>query len=159
MRPDLPDLPRLLAGHDAVVVGGRDAALRPACGLAAGVTFGGEPGRVTAYLPEATSADLLACLEENGRIAVVFEEILSHHTIQLKGEVVEMRPASEEERPAVEQALEGFFRQVEAIGGAPGVVRRRRRWPCRAVTFAVTDVFEQTPGPRAGNPFVAAGTP
>lgn len=146
-------------GHDAVIVGGRDAALRPACALAAGVTFGDEPGSVTAYLPEATSADLLAGFAENGHIAVVFEEITSHHTLQLKGRVVAMRPATEDERPLVEKAVEGFFRQVEAIGAAPGVLRRRRRWPCRAVTFAVTDVFEQTPGPRAGNPLVAAGGP
>ncbi len=159
MKPALPDLPRLLAGHDAVVVGARDAALRPACALAAGVAFSDEPGRVTAFLPEATSEAVLACLGENGQIAVVFEEILSHHTIQLKGRVVAMRPAAEDERAVVEKAVEGFFRQVEAVGGAPGVVRRRRRWPCRAVTFEVSDVFEQTPGPRAGNPFVASEAP
>jgi hypothetical protein len=150
----LDNLPRILAGHDAVVVGTRDAALRPACSMAVGVVFRGE-GRVTVYLSEATGAETLANLEANGAIAVVFEEILSHHTVQVKGRVLETRPAVESERALVERSIAGFFRQVEAVGAAPGVVRKRRRWPCRAVTFEVTDVFEQTPGPKAGTPFAA----
>jgi hypothetical protein len=155
VRTDL-DLPRILAGHDAVVVGTRDAALRPACAMASGVAFP-EEGRVAVYVSEDAGAETLANLEANGAIAVVFEEILSHHTVQVKGRVLEIRPAAESERELVERSIAGFFRQVEAVGAAPGVVRRRRRWPCRVVTFEVTDVFEQTPGPKAGTPLVAKG--
>ena len=158
MRTILESLPRILAGHDAVVVGTRDAALRPACAMASGVAFPGD-GRVTVYVTEAAGAETLANLEANGAIAVVFEEILSHHTVQLKGRVLEIRPAAEGERALVERSIAGFFRQVEAVGAAPDVVRKRRRWPCRAVTFEVTDVFEQTPGPKAGTPFAAEGAP
>jgi hypothetical protein len=152
------DLPRLLERHDAIVVGARDESLRPSCTMAVGVGFPGE-GLVTVFLPEATAAGTLANLEANGMIAVVFEEILTHHTIQLKGRVSGIRPASGEERPVVERGIAGFFTQVEAVGGPPGAVRRRRRWPCRAVTFAVSDVFEQTPGPRAGTPLVPGSAP
>ena len=152
MESVLETLPRILAGHDAIVVGTRDAALRPACCLAVGVSFPGE-GRATVYVPEATGPRTFADLEANGMIAAVFEEILTHHTIQLKGRVTEMRPAAEDERALVERTVGGFSAQVEAFGGPPGAVRRRRRWPCRAVTFAVSDVFEQTPGPKAGTPF------
>ncbi|HQQ78162.1 MAG TPA: pyridoxamine 5'-phosphate oxidase family protein [Thermoanaerobaculia bacterium] len=156
MRSILENLPRILAGHDAIAVGTRDAAMRPACSMAVGVAFPGE-GRVTVYVPEATGARTLADLEANGAIAVVFEEIPTHHTVQLKGRVTEIRPAGERERELVERSIGGFFAQVEAVGGPPAVVRRKRRWPCRAVTFAVADVFEQTPGPKAGTPFVADG--
>jgi hypothetical protein len=152
----LEDLPRILERHDAIVVGTRDAAMRPACTLAAGVVFPGA-GRVTVYVSEAAGAETLANLEANGSIAVVFEEILSHNTVQLKGRVTQIRPAAEGERAAIERAMAGFFAQVEAAGGAPGVVRQVRRWPCRAVTFSVVDVFEQTPGPKAGTPFAAGG--
>jgi hypothetical protein len=158
VRSILESLPRILAGHDAVAVGTRDAALRPACALASGVAFPGV-GRVTVYVAEAAGAETLANLEANGAIAVAFEEILSHHTVQVKGRVLEIRPAADGERALVEKSIEGFFRQVEAVGAAPGVVRRRRRWPCRAVTFEVTDVFEQTPGPKAGTPFAAEAVP
>jgi hypothetical protein len=152
----LDSLPRILAGHDAVVVGTRDAALRPACAMASGVAFPGD-GRVTVYLSEDAGAETLVNLEANGAIAVVFEEILSHHTVQVKGRVLEIRPAAERERELVERSIAGFFRQVEAVGASPGVVRKRRRWPCRVVTFEVTDVFEQTPGPKAGTPLIAEG--
>jgi hypothetical protein len=158
VRSILENLPRILAGHDAVVVGTRDAALRPSCAMALGVAFPGG-GRVTVYVSEAAGPETFANLEANGMIAVVFEEILSHHTVQVKGRVLEIRPAEEAERPLVEEAIAGFFRQVEAVGAAPGVVRRVRRWPCRAVTFEVTDVFEQTPGPKAGTPFAAGVAP
>lgn len=156
MRAVLEDLPRILERHDAIVVGTRDAAMRPACALAAGAAFPGT-GRVTVYVSEAAGAETFANLEANGAIAVVFEEILSHNTVQLKGYVTEIRPAAESERAVVEHAMGGFFAQVEAVGGAPGVVRQVRRWPCRAVTFSVVDVFEQTPGPKAGAPFAARG--
>jgi hypothetical protein len=158
VRSILESLPRILAGHDAVVVGTRDAALRPACAMAVGVAFP-EAGRVTVYVTEAAGALTFANLEANGAVAVVFEEILSHHTVQVKGRVLEIRPAAEDERALVERSIAGFFRQVEAVGGAPGVVRRVRRWPCRAVTLEVTDVFEQTPGPKAGTPFAAGAAP
>ncbi len=141
--------------HEAIAVGTRDAALRPACTMAVAVAFPASR-RVTVYVPEATAARTLADLEANGAIAVVFEEILTHHTVQLKGRVDEIRPARDDERELVERSVGGFFAQIEAAGGSPSIVRKRRRWPCRAVTFAVTDVFEQTPGPKAGTPFVQA---
>src|SRR5512140_1087660 len=130
--------------------------MRPACSMAVGVAFPGE-GRVTVYVPEATGKRTLADIEANGMIAVVFEEIPTHHTVQLKGRVTDVRAAGESERELVERSIGGFFAQVEAVGGTPAIVRRKNRWPCRAVTFAVSDVFEQTPGPKAGTPFVAEG--
>lgn len=154
----LESLPRILAGHDAIAVGTRDAALRPACSLAAGIAYPGG-GRMIVYVPEATGARTLADLEANGMIAVVFEEISTHHTIQVKGRVTEIRPAREDEHPLVERSVAGFFAQVEAFGGRPSVVRKKRRWPCRAVAFTVSDVFEQTPGPKAGTPFDAGSRP
>lgn len=158
MTPVVERLPRILAGHDAIAVGTRDAALRPSCSLAVGVAFPGD-GRVTVFVPEATGEKTLRDLEANGMIAVVFEEIATHHTIQVKGRVTEIRPAADGERTLVERSVAGFFAQVEAHGGLPSVVRKRRRWPCRAVTFAVSDVFEQTPGPKAGTPLDAGGRP
>lgn len=152
------ELPRILEGHDAIAVGTRDAGLRPWVSLAAGVSFAAGDGLMTVFVPEATSEETLANLEANGVIAVVFEHVPSHHTVQVKGRVTEIRPAVEVERSLVERSMASFFAQVEAGGGAPNVVRKKRRWPCRAVTFAIGDVFEQTPGPRAGTPFVVAGT-
>jgi hypothetical protein len=153
------DLPRILERHDAIAVGTRDADLRPAVTMAVGVTFDCERKRVTVFVPEATSGDVLRNFEANGEVAAVFEEVLTHHAVQLKGKVVEMRPAADAERAAVERCAEGFFTQVEAVGAPSSMVRRKRIWPCHAITFEVRDVFEQTPGPKAGQPLVEPPAP
>jgi hypothetical protein len=149
------DLPRILERHDAIAVGTSDAELRPASTMAVGVAFDCEKKRVTVFVPEATSEDVLRNLRASGEVAAVFEEISTHHTVQLKGRVVELRPAADAERATVERCIEGFFTQVETVGALSSMVRRKRIWPCHAITFEVRDVFEQTPGPKAGQPLVA----
>lgn len=158
MNPVTRDLPRILERHDAIAVATRDGELRPASTMAVGVAFDCEKKRVTVFVPEATSADVILNLYANGELAAVFEEILTHHTVQLKGKAVEIRPARESERATVERCIEGFFTQVESVGALSSMVRRKRIWPCHAITFEVRDVFEQTPGPKAGEPFVAAAS-
>jgi hypothetical protein len=145
------DLPRILESLSAIAVGTRDDGLVPACTLAAGAQAS-EDGRVTIYIPEAIGTAIFANVAANGAVAVVLEHIPTHRSVQVKGRCVEMRVAREDERDIVEKSQAAFFDVVELIG-APSAVRRRRRWPCRAITIEVTDVFEQTPGPRAGAPY------
>lgn len=147
----LRDLPHILEGLSAIVVGTRDDALVPACVLGAGVAA--DPsGRVTIFVPEVTGGETFANVARNGRVSVTLEHIPTHRTVQIKGRCLEMRPAVEAERPIVDRIQEAFLADVEAIG-APGDARRRRRWPCRAITFEVAEIYEQTPGPHAGFPF------
>lgn len=153
------DLGALVERLVAVHVGTRDAGLVPDEVMAAAALFDAEQRRLTVYLPVATSATSLANLRENGAIAVVLSQPLTHRTVQLKGRVEEIRPAREEERESVERHAAGFDAEVEAIGLPPAVVKRRTRWPCHAVTFVVAEAYEQTPGPRAGEPIEGGGAP
>ena len=151
------ELPRILEGLTAIAVGTRDAALRPACVQAVGLTA--EPtGRLTVFVPEATGERTFVNLAANGAVAVVAEKILTHRTVQVKGRCVEMRPAREAEREIVERCMGAFFDDAVVAGAPRGILQRKNRWPCRAVTLEVAEVYEQTPGPRAGEPFVAGGT-
>jgi len=147
------DLPRILEGLNAIGIGTRDQELVPATTLAAGVHADGE-GHLTVYVPEVTGARIFANVAANGAVAVVLEYIPTHRTVQVKGTCLEMREAREDERETVERIQGAFFDDVMMIG-APSDVRRRLRWPCRAITIDVTEVYEQTPGPRAGLPFGA----
>lgn len=149
------NLASLLEGLVAVHVATRDAALVPDEVMGAAALLEPDGRRLTVYLPVATSATSLANLRENGAIAVVLSEPLTHRTLQLKGRAGSIRPAREDEREAVERRAAGFDAQVVAIGLPPGAVRRRTRWPCHAVTFEVAELYEQTPGPRAGEPLAA----
>lgn len=149
----------LLEGLVAVHVATRDAALVPDEVMAAAALLEPDGRSLTVYLPDATSTTALANLRENGQIAVVLSQPLTHRTVQLKGRAETIRPAREDEREAVERFAAAFDAEVAAIGLPPAALRRRNRWPCTAATFAVREGFEQTPGPRAGEPLVAEGAP
>lgn len=138
----------------AVHVATRDASLVPDEVMGAAALFDARGRRLTVYLPVTTSATSLANLRDNGAIAVVLSQPLTHRTVQLKGRAEEIRPAREDEREAVLAFAAAFDAEVETIGLPPEVVRRRTRWPCHAVTFLVSEAWEQTPGPRAGEPLV-----
>jgi len=144
------DLARLIEGLSAIAIGSRDQELVPACTLAVGAQAD-DAGRLTVYVPDAIGAAIFRNVEANGRVAVVMEHIPTHRTVQVKGRCLEMRPAREDERPIVERSQAQFL-EVVALIGAPAHAARRRRWPCRAITFSVDEVYEQTPGPRAGLP-------
>lgn len=151
------ELPRLLEGLSVIAVGSRDAALVPSCVHAVGLAVDGS-GRITIYIPEDAGTETLRNIGENGAVAVVFEKPITHRTVQVKGRCVAMRPASDADRAAVDGWAERFAEDVIAVGAPIPRARRLRRWPCRAVTLEVTDVFEQSPGPHAGERLSAGGT-
>jgi hypothetical protein len=153
------NLAALLEGLVAVHVATRDTALVPDEVMAAAALPSADGRCLTVYLPVATSETSLANLRENGALAVVLSQPLTHRTVQLKGRAETIRPARDDEREAVERCAAGFDAEVEAIGLPPAVVRRRAKWPCHAVTFVVAEAYEQTPGPRAGEPMVGGGAP
>jgi hypothetical protein len=146
------NLASLLEGLVAVHVATRDASLVPDEVMGAAALLDAEGRRLTVYLPVATSAASLANLRDNGAIAVVLSQPLTHRTVQLKGRAAEIRPARKDEREEVLAFAAAFDAEVETIGLPPAMVRRRTKWPCHAVTFAISEAWEQTPGPRAGEP-------
>jgi len=150
------ELPRVLEGLSVISVGTRDAALAPSTVHAVGVDFEG-PGRMTVYVPEDAGTETLRNIGENGAVAVVFEKPMTHRTVQVKGRCVAMRAADDGDRAAVDGWAERFAGDVIAVGAPIPYARRLRRWPCRAVTLEVTDVFEQSPGPHAGERLTVGG--
>lgn len=151
------DLAPLLAGLVAVHVGTRDAGLRADTVIGAAAILEADGKRLTVFLPVATSETSLENLLENGAIAVVLSQPLTDRTVQLKGRAETIRPAREDEREAALRHAAAFDAEAEAIGLPPAAVRRRAKWPCHAVTFAVAEAYEQTPGARAGEPIPNGG--
>ena len=115
------ELPRLLDGLSAIVVGTRNAELVPACILAVGIAAD-EEGHATVFIPEATGGAVFDNVEANGQIAVVLEHIPTHRTLQLKGTSIEVRPAREDERGVVEKSQAAFFQDVGVIGAPAHVL-------------------------------------
>ena len=143
------DLHEFLTRGLTVLVATRDAGLMPLCSSGSALVVP-SAGRAVVFVPEYDSARTLENLRDNGCIAVVLEQPTTHRGIQLKGRVLEIRPATDAEHTGVMTFMQRAGAEYLSIGIAPSVLERVVFMPCIAIEFEYTDVFEQTPGPGAG---------
>jgi hypothetical protein len=134
----------------SMVVGTRDADLRPEVARAVGLRVEADGAEATVFVPVSTGADTLANLEANGRIALTCSRPADHRTLQLKGGVLEIRAADERDRGDIERYRQDFAEVLGYVGVPPRLTGRVQAWPCHAVRFRVEALFQQTPGPGAG---------
>lgn len=160
MPAQLPaDLVAMMARGVSVIVGSRDAQLRPSLMRAVGsrVEAGGQD--ITVYLNRPQSRQLLQDIAATGHIAVVFSEPSTHRTVQLKATRATVRQAGAEDEPVLAAYLRSMEHEIQQVGFAPRVTRAflAHRLPdVVAVRFTPEQAFDQTPGPRAGAPLGAA---
>lgn len=145
-----PELTELMESGVSILVGTRDAKLRPECVRAVGARIHAGGESLTVYLPEAVALRTLKNLDDNGQVAVTFSRPIDHRTIQVKGTCLGVRPAGEEDRLLQEDYLAALREQLQLVGLPRVVTRRMRWWPSVAVRVSVRELFQQTPGPQAG---------
>lgn len=112
-----------------------------------------EPDRraMTCLIPGPYTDELLTSVEDNGRFAVTIEEIGPHETYQFKGRYLSSRPCDEDDLRLHRQVRDRFGKVVSAtFGFEEEVCRSFVLEPTLAVTFAIEEIFLQTPGPGAG---------
>jgi hypothetical protein len=151
-RPLSEELVELMESGVSIMVGTRDARLRPWCVRAQGAVVGADRRHVTVFLPVATSERAVRDLEDNGRIALTFSRPFDHRTIQLKGRAVRVRAGTPQDRVRQERYRAALCEQLHVVGMSRAATRRLSFWPCHAVDVLVEASFEQTPGPSAGHP-------
>ncbi len=134
----------------SILVGTRDAGLRPACTRAMGAAMDAARAVLTIYLPEPTAARALANLRDNAQIAVTFSRPMTHRSLQIKGICTGVRPSTDADRLVQERYRAGYAEQLQVVGVRRAVSSRLAYWPSVAVDVAIGDVFVQTPGPGAG---------
>ena len=122
----------------------------PVCCRAIALASPDEVATVTVYLPVATSHETIQNLATSKRIAIAATNPIDHCSIQLKGTPLETRLARDDERAFVEKSLGGFAQILDDIGIPSRLTNNASCWPAFAVTVRVEQVFDQTPGPRAG---------
>lgn len=144
------ELAAFLQSGLSMVVGTRDADLRPEVARAVGLRVEAEGAEATVFVPVSTGADTLANLEANGRIALTCSRPADHRTLQLKGAVLEIRAADERDRGDIERYRQELAGVLGYVGVPPRLTGRVQAWPCHAVRFRVEALFQQTPGPDAG---------
>jgi hypothetical protein len=153
------DLPLLSEAHAAFVqrhtsmnVAGRDAHNRPALARGLGIRVAPDRLTLTVYLSTTHSARLLQCLRDCGAIAVAVTRPTTHETLQFKGRVREILPLSDEDRAEMAAYQDSFAAELEPLGYRRDFVRQLLAGSEHgvAVVFEPTAMFDQTPGPKAG---------
>jgi hypothetical protein len=142
-----------LSGGISFLAASRDAQNRPECVRAVGLRV--EPGRqeVTLFLAVATGPRMERNLRENGRIAIMGSQQVTHRSLQIKGQVIALELAGESDRAALVAYLDKFSEILAFIGIPRDVSMRLNNWPAWAVRVRIDELYEQTPGPGAGAPF------
>jgi hypothetical protein len=105
---------------------------------------------VTVYVPMATSRDLVAGLATTKRLSVVTTYPPDHATTQIKGTTTAIRLAADEEHDFLRGRLDAFAEVLHRLGFPLRVTRAVNYWPAFAIDMKVDELFEQTPGPKAG---------
>ena len=138
-------------GGTSVLVGSADAGAVPACCRGIAVSTDATLARATVYVPVATSRDVIANAATTKKLAVMITRVVEHVGVQLKGTVEAIRMAADDEAPFVRRRLQEFAEILDEIGLPRRVFLSVNHWPAFAVEIAVGEVFDQTPGPRAGS--------
>lgn len=150
---DLPDERILHVATDAgtsVLVGSADANAVPACCRGIAVKTDRTLSRAMVYVPVATSRDVIANAATTRKLAIMITRVVEHLGVQMKGSVESIRVADDEEAPFVRQRLNEFADVLDDLGFPRRMFRGVTHWPAFAVEIKVDEVYDQTPGPRAG---------
>jgi hypothetical protein len=142
---------RCLESGTSILVGTVDAGGTPSCCRAVALTSTDDLETVIVYLPVATSHETIQNLATTKRLAITATHPVEHCATQLKGTATEARLAREDEGSMVRARLDALADVLESIGLPRRVTRSFSHWPAFAVNMRVEQVFEQTPGPKAGS--------
>lgn len=137
-------------GGVSVIVATVDADGFPTCCRGIAIATKDDFDTVTIYVPAATAQETVANVATTRRVAVACSHPLSHESIQIKGLTRGVRLAPPEDEAFVRQRLDEFAAVLDEIGLPRRVTRSVAHWPAFAIDISVEQVFDQTPGPKAG---------
>lgn len=147
-----PNLQEWLEGGVSLIVGTVDAEGVPTCCRAFAITTKDDFETVTVYVPAATGQETMANVATTRRMAISCTKPVSHSSIQIKGITRGVKLASPEDEAFVTQRLHDFADVLDVLGLPRKVTHRMAHWPAFAIDVTIEQLFDQTPGPRAGNP-------
>ena len=145
-------LQKFMTGGVSVLVGTVDADGIPSCCRGIAIATRDNFESVTIYIPAATAQETVANVATTRRVAVSCSHPLSHETLQIKGVTRGVRLAPPSDAAFVRTRLDELAGVLDAIGLPRRVTKSIAHWPAFAIDVSVEQVFDQTPGPKAGTP-------
>lgn len=149
---------RFMEGRVSISLGACDAGRLPSVCRALGCRVSPDRMRITLFLSASQGRLLLADVRASGAIAVAFSLPSTHRTLQMKGCDARVLPLVAGDAALVDGYRDGFVRELEPLGYDPLLVRTFLA--CAdddlvAIEFTPAEAYDQTPGPRAGEPLAA----
>jgi hypothetical protein len=149
-----------LQGAVSIIVSSCGPGLRPQLMRAVGCRVAPDLREVTVLINRVQAAQVLADIDTNGRIAVVFSEPSSHRTLQLKAGDAHVVPVGTDDLMLMERYRTLMTAEIAGIGLGGSLVDAMLRCSfteAAALCFIPNAAFQQTPGPQAGAPLAAGG--
>ncbi len=140
------ELVQFLQGGCALIVCTLDADGEPYASRAWGLTVisADEPVRIRLL----ATPDVVT----SGRIAITSTDVPTLHSIQMKGSVVAAEQGNETDALKLVRYTAAFYSDVEASDHVPrDLLDRMTPAEVLALTVQVDELYDQTPGPRAGS--------
>lgn len=138
-------------GAVMTILASRDPGFRPAIGRGVGTRRAAGGHLLDTMVSRAQWPDLLDNLSPGDPLAVTFVAPDDYRTFQIKGILEAITPASDEDRAFTEAYHRDIHRLLTALGVTAGQIGF---WltdvDLYRLRYRPTDVFVQTPGPRAG---------
>jgi hypothetical protein len=111
-----------------------------------------DPGKLTFFISKAFSSTFIANLDISPEITFLGCSIYTFESYQYKGAFESIKTCTPEQIAVQQQYLDAFTDAIAEIGySKTAFYNAYFHQPSYAVTFGITDVFEQTPHKGTGN--------
>jgi hypothetical protein len=142
----------------SVILGTRDTGLKPELVRGWGPRVREDGRRLDICLALGGAEATLENLRANGQLAMTVAHPCTYRSVQIKGRCVAIAEPDHDDLAAVERHRDAFARQSEPVGVSQAFSlafwqRELVRSPVLVrISSAPERIFDQTPGPRAGEP-------
>ncbi|MBT4980521.1 MAG: hypothetical protein HOL51_17165 [Gemmatimonadetes bacterium] len=152
---DLSSFPEALALFDgpiSMVLGSSNVQKRPHFARAQGVRRGEAADEIVVLVPDIMAAPIVHDVQENPNLATTLSHIANFETRQFVGVCTGIAPAGAADLALCDTMLERSSEAVAMFFGEEGANNWKRMVtrPAQAVHIQVCDIYDQTPGDRAG---------
>lgn len=109
--------------------------------------------RITVFASRSASIDVIRCCGETGQVTAVFSMPATHETYQIKGHHPRVEPLTRDDFTLLHRYRIAFSAQIASFGYPPQMADALFDFPAEdmvAISFEAHSIFDQTPGPRAG---------
>ncbi len=136
----------------AIMLGTRNNELQPIAERAFGFKVSEDGTLVSAFIPTANSEKTIENLNANGRAALIVSNPFNLNTWQFKGAYHSYSDCIESDMQILQENMMEFGKFITMHFGEKQleILQGHNIFPLTSVTFKIEDIFNQTPGPNAG---------